>query len=95
MSGLEIFPHPTCEVKGSGDCEFLHHISHMASENWEVGLKREFPFLKVYPQERIFSKIEFTFHVCFTNHIWHLGIVICDSHFTFPTSQITLLTYKI
>ena len=44
MLGLEIFSHPTCEVKGSGDCEFLHPISHMASENWEVGLKREFPF---------------------------------------------------
>ena len=51
MSGLEIFPHPTCEVKGSGDCEFLHPISHMASEKWEVGLKREFPFLK-YPTQQ-------------------------------------------
>ena len=50
MSGLEIFPHPTCEVKGSGDCECLHPISHMASEKWEVGLKREFPFLKYLPQ---------------------------------------------
>ena len=49
MSGLEIFPHPTCEVKGSGDCECLHPISHMASEKWEVGLKREFPFLKYRP----------------------------------------------
>ena len=49
MLGLEIFPHPTCEVKGSGDCECLHPISHMASEKWEVGLKREFPFLKYLP----------------------------------------------
>ena len=49
MLGLEIFPHPTCEVKGSGDCEFLHPISHMASEKWEVRLKREFPFLKYLP----------------------------------------------
>ena len=48
MLGLEISPHPTCEVKGSGDCECLHPISRMASEKWEVGLKREFPFLK-YP----------------------------------------------
>ena len=48
MSGLEIFPYPTCEVKESGDCECLHPISHMASEKWEVGLKQEFPFLK-YP----------------------------------------------
>ena len=50
MLGLEIFPHPTCEVKESGDCECLHPISHMASEKWEVGLKREFPFLKYLPQ---------------------------------------------
>ena len=49
MLGLEIFPHPTCEVKGSGDCECLHPISHMASEKWEVGHKREFPFLKYPP----------------------------------------------
>ena len=48
MFGLEIFPHPTCEVMGSGDCEFSYHISRIASEKWEVGLKREFPFLK-YP----------------------------------------------
>ena len=47
--GLEIFPHPTCKVKGSGDCEFLHPISHKASEKWEVGHKREFPFLKYLP----------------------------------------------
>ena len=33
MSGLEIFPHPTCEVNGSGDCECLHPISRMASES--------------------------------------------------------------
>ena len=49
MTGLEIFPHPTCEVKGSGDCECLHPISHMASEKWEVRLKQEFPFLKYLP----------------------------------------------
>ena len=48
MLSLENFPHPTCEVKKSGDCEFSYHISHMASAKWEVGLKREFPFLK-YP----------------------------------------------
>ena len=48
ISSLEIFPHPTWEVKGSGDCEFSYHISHMASEKWEVGLEQEFPFLK-YP----------------------------------------------
>ena len=51
MTGLEIFPHPTCEVKESGDCECLHPISHMASEKWAVGLKREFPFLKYLPQD--------------------------------------------
>ena len=39
MLGLENFPHPTWEVKGSGDCEFSYHISHMASAKWEVGLK--------------------------------------------------------
>ena len=39
LSGPEISPHPTCEVKGSGDWECLHPISHMASEKWEVGLK--------------------------------------------------------
>ena len=50
MLSLENFPHPTCEVKGSGDCEFSYHISHMASEKWEVGLIREFPFLK-YPTQ--------------------------------------------
>ena len=33
---------------GSGDCECSHPTSHMASEKWEVGLKRGFPFLK-YP----------------------------------------------
>ena len=33
---------------GSEDCECSHHTSHMASEKWEVGLKRGFPFLK-YP----------------------------------------------
>ena len=49
MSGLEIFPHPTCEVKGSGDRECLHPISHMASEKWEVRLIREFQFLKYLP----------------------------------------------
>ena len=49
MLGLEIFPHPTCEVRGSGDCECLHPTSHMASEKWEVGLEREFPFLKYLP----------------------------------------------
>ena len=48
MLGLEIFPHRTCEVKGIGDCECLHTISHMASEKWDVGLKREFPSL-TYP----------------------------------------------
>ena len=51
MSGLEIFPHPTCEMKGSGDWECLHPTSHMASEKLEVGLKREFPFLKYLPQD--------------------------------------------
>ena len=50
MSGLEIIPHPTCEVKGSADSECLHPISHMASEKWEVGLKREFLYLK-YPTQ--------------------------------------------
>ena len=48
MSSYEIFPHPTFEVKGSGDCECLHPISRMSSEKWEVGLKRGFPLLK-YP----------------------------------------------
>ena len=50
MSGLEIFPHPNCEVKGSGDCECLHPISLMASEKWEAGLKQEFQFLKYRTQ---------------------------------------------
>ena len=50
--GLEIIPRPTWEVNGSGDCECLHPISHMASEKWEVGLKREFPFLK-YPTQSV------------------------------------------
>ena len=31
---------------GSGDCECSHLISHIASEKWEVRLKRGFPFLK-------------------------------------------------
>jgi hypothetical protein len=35
---------------GSEDCECSHHTSHMASEKWEVGLKRGFPFLK-YPTQ--------------------------------------------
>ena len=52
------------------------------------------PFFGAYVQERIFPKIEFTFHVCFTNHIWHLVNVKCGSHFTFPTSQITLHTKR-
>ena len=55
MSGLVIFPHPTCEVKESGDCECLHPISHMAFEKWEAGLKREFPFLKYLPQNTRFA----------------------------------------
>ena len=59
MLGLEIFPHPTCGVKGSGDCEFLHPISHMASEKWEVGLKREFPFLRYLPQDWKFTSSPF------------------------------------
>ena len=50
MSGPEISPHPTCEVKDSGDYECLHLISHLASGKWEVGLKQEFPFLKYLPQ---------------------------------------------
>ena len=29
----------------------LHPISHLAYEKWEVGWKREFSFLKPYPQE--------------------------------------------
>ena len=29
--------------------ENLHPISHLASEKWEVGPKREFSSLKVYP----------------------------------------------
>ena len=45
MLGLEIFPHPTYEVKGSGDCEFLHPVSHMASEKWDSNEK--FPFFKI------------------------------------------------
>ena len=53
MVGLEIFPHPTCEVRGSGDCECLHPIFHMASEKWEVGLKREFPFVKYPTPDRV------------------------------------------
>ena len=32
----------------NGNQENLYPISHMASEKWEVGLKRGFPFLK-YP----------------------------------------------
>ena len=51
MPGLEISPHPTCEVKGNGDCECLHPTYHMASEKWEVGLKREFPYLNYPPQD--------------------------------------------
>ena len=47
MLGLEIFPHPTCEVKGSGDCECLHPISHMASEKWEVGTQTRIPIFKI------------------------------------------------
>ena len=43
-------------MKGSGDCEFLHPISHMASEKWEVGLKREFPFLK-YPTKVVKGRV--------------------------------------
>ena len=31
--------------------ENLHPISHLASEKWEVGPKREFSSLKVYPQD--------------------------------------------
>ena len=50
MLGLQIVPHPTCEVKGSGDWECLHPISHMASEEWEVG-----PFLK-YPTQAQFAQ---------------------------------------
>ena len=50
MPVLEISPHPTCEVKGNGDCECLHTTYHMASEKWEVGLKREFLYLK-YPTQ--------------------------------------------
>ena len=38
-------------------------------------------------QQRIFPKIEFTFHVCFTNHTWHLGIVILISHFSLHRLQ--------
>ena len=42
------------------------------------------------PLEPIFRKIEFMFHVCFTNHIWHLGNVILISHFQFHKSHFTL-----
>ena len=38
--------------------------------------------------ESIFRKNEITFHVCFTNHIWNLRNVKCESHFPFPISQI-------
>ena len=41
---------------GSEDCECSHHTSHMASEKWEVGLKRGFPFLK-YPTQAMREKM--------------------------------------
>ena len=46
-------------------------------------------------QERIFRKLEFTFHIRFNDHIWHLGIVKCDSHFTFHKSHFTLKDMRI
>ena len=46
--------------------ENLHPISHLASEKWEVGSKREFSFLKPYPQERLSRKLVCTYKTCFS-----------------------------
>ena len=51
---------------GSEDCECSHHTSHMASEKWEVGLKREFPFLKYLPQTCVRLRHTLTLRVLIT-----------------------------
>jgi len=64
MSGLEILPHPTCEVKGSGDCECPHPISHMASGKWDSNENSH--FLNILPRRG--SKRNQSGHHITTNH---------------------------
>ena len=92
----DIFLYPIHTLDNLHDLIFVHSWGKRTAGSFSYRISLIYGFCctlwnfsRMEVQGHIFRKFEITFHVCFTNHIWHLWFVNCDSQFSIHKSHFT------